>query len=246
MSPVRQDGSRHAALRSGQMPGGLSGAAPKRCLPGAITLTDAGRQRGCGSTTAAASPASCASSSARPARSRHPSDWAFGVRQREDLVWGACPGIREIGRRSKARSAAFSAAASMCATSMPVPAMAASPSCRHSTTLLQPAPPGNLLHALRHGSPISCSSPDPSRMRCVDPLKEAYEAMPEPRFVMAAGYLRRLRWHQRRRVCLRQRFGWRVARGHLRTGLPTEPSRHHPALCCCSRAHAAAGARRPT
>ncbi len=109
-------------------------------------------------------------------------DWALGVRRRADLVW------REGGKEASATPGRppASAAACMCAMSMPAPATAARRASGAQQRLLQPAPARNLLHrlaALRRPAagdrPVTCAM--------LEPLRATYEAMAEPRWVMAVG-----------------------------------------------------------
>ena len=110
-------------------------------------------------------------------------DWAFGVTNRQDLLWSeASP--RPVGKRPNARP---SAAACTFGMSTPDRATVASRNCRLSTT------PSTICTGLGSSSPrlprfadlLLVTGPVTHAMR--EPLKAAYEAMAEPRWVMAVG-----------------------------------------------------------
>ena len=112
-------------------------------------------------------------------------DWAFGVRDRADLRLD--DGHAAPTQRSRPDRAPAFAAACTCATSMPARATAANPSCRRSTI------PSTTCIASASSSPPSPRFADlllvtgPVTYAMREPLRRAYEAMPEPRWVMAVG-----------------------------------------------------------
>ena len=112
-------------------------------------------------------------------------------------------------------------------TSTPVRATPASPNSRRSNN------PFYNLHRLgifftaspRSADLLLVTGPVTHAMRT--PLRATWEAMPEPRLVMAAGNMRGVRGCGRRRLCLRTRPRRRGPGGPVAAGMPAEPGRHH-------------------
>ena len=170
------------------------------------------------------------------------SDWAFGVRVRDDLIWKARR--RQHARRRRANAPR-------------IPAQPARPPRRRrlvqrlriraagaEQSVLQPAPPRHLLHRVA----ALC------RPSVGDRAGDERHARPAARHLRSDGgaalgacrrHVRRVRRHRRGRLCLGSRTRWRDPGRCLSARLPTQPRRNHPGAADVSRPRAAAGQGRP-
>ena len=148
----------------------------------------------------AASSAICARKHARPGPWSHPNDWAFGVRERADLVWsetGKEPSVpvtleRKAFRRSLHIRHVDAGSCNGCESELQALnnpfynlhrlGIFFTPSPRFADLLLVTGPVTNAMH---------------------DPLKAAYDAMPEPEVGDGRRNLRRIGRDCRRQLCMR-------------------------------------------